>query len=105
MSEYLMTNDGQALIRNKTVLELGAGTGLLSILCAKHLEASRVVATDGDEGVVEALNTNLFVNGLEGTESIGTSQLLWGRTLPETVHEYDNATHSYDVVLGADIVR
>lgn len=105
MSEYLMTKDGRALIRNKKVLELGAGTGLLSILCAKYLEAGRVVATDGDEGVVEALNTNVFLNGLEGLESMDTSQLLWGRTLPETVHERDDATHSYDVVLGADIVR
>ena len=52
-------------VRGKHVLELGAGTGLVSIVCARYLGAQLVLATDGDEGVVEALKTNLSLNGLD----------------------------------------
>jgi len=40
LGSYLLTTEGADLIRDKSVLELGAGTGFLPILCAKHLEAT-----------------------------------------------------------------
>jgi protein-L-isoaspartate O-methyltransferase len=42
---YLLQNP--SLIEGKSILELGAGTGYLSILCSKYMGASHVLATDG----------------------------------------------------------
>jgi hypothetical protein len=58
---YLVSETGRASIHGKRLFELGAGTGMLSILCAKHLGVAGVVATDGDEAVVDAIKTNLFL--------------------------------------------
>ncbi|KAK0273409.1 hypothetical protein LTR35_001867 [Friedmanniomyces endolithicus] len=103
LGSYLLTTEGASLIHDKSVLELGAGTGFLSILCAKHLEARHVTATDGDEGVVEALRENLFLNGLDQEEQVVTSILRWGRGLQGTWVEEDCEAWPYDTVIGADI--
>jgi len=104
LGSYLLTSEGVEHVREKNVLELGAGTGFLSILCAKHLQAKHVASTDGDEGVVEALRENLFVNGLDDVEKVLTSILRWGQGLRGTWVEEDCETWPYDVVVGADIV-
>jgi protein-lysine N-methyltransferase EEF2KMT len=100
LGSYLV-RDGRELIRGKHVLELGAGTGLLSILCAKHLEARHVAATDGSELVVDELKENIFINGLEGDPRISSAVLKWGWPL-ENMQFADDS--SFDIVLGADIV-
>lgn len=104
LGRYLMTAEGSSLIIGKSVLELGAGTGFLSILCAKHLESRHVTTTDGDEGVVEALKENLFLNHLDDERKVLTSVLRWGRGLKGTWVEDDCETWPYDTIIGADIV-
>ena len=81
LGSYLLSPQVSDLIDGKKVIELGAGTGFLSILCAKHLGAKHVTATDGDEGVVEALKENLFFNGLDDEGRVNASVLRWGRGL------------------------
>lgn len=105
LGSYLLSAEGSGLIRAQSVLELGAGTGFLSILCAKHIEAKHVTATDGDEGVVEALRENLFLNRLDEQERVLTSILRWGRGLRGTWVDEDCEAWPYDTVIGADIVR
>ncbi|KAF2434468.1 hypothetical protein EJ08DRAFT_657212 [Tothia fuscella] len=95
-----LVSQGKHIIEGKRVLELGAGTGLLSILCAKWLGASHVRATDGDDGVIEALSSNIFLNGLQETGRIDARSLKWGRVLDETEEGQQNPV---DVVIGADI--
>ena len=58
---YLFTQRPE-LVEEKHVLELGAGTGFLSLLCAGHLEAKHVLATDGMEPVCEGLQSNIDLN-------------------------------------------
>ncbi|KIW02146.1 uncharacterized protein PV09_06631 [Verruconis gallopava] len=98
LSRYLV--EGKKIVKDKHVLELGAGTGLVSILCARWLGAKHVTATDGDDSVVEDMQKNIFLNGLEGDNSIYAKSLKWGH-----VFEEDEAGQSpyFDVVLGADI--
>lgn len=91
-------------MRDKNVLELGAGTGFVSILAAKHLSARHVIVTDGDEGVVEALKENFFLNGLDDERTVNASVLRWGRGLRGTWLEEDCESWPYDLVVGADIV-
>lgn len=91
-------------MRDKNVFELGAGTGFVSILCAKHLGAKHVTATDGDEAVIEALKENLFLNGLDDEAKVNASVLRWGRALKDSWVEEEFEDWPYDVILGADIV-
>ena len=104
LGSYLLTTEGSSLIKGQSVLELGAGTGFLSILCAKLLEAKHVTATDGDEGVVEALKENLYLNELDDEDKVLTSILRWGRGLKGTWVQEDCEAWPYDTVIGADIV-
>lgn len=100
LTKYLALNGG-ALIRGKNVLELGAGTGLVSLFVAKYLKPSHVAVTDGDEAVVDSISTNMYLNGLEGSRQMSSLVLRWGRMLSDTQFA---AEEPFDVVLGADIV-
>ncbi|KAK8044009.1 nicotinamide n-methyltransferase [Apiospora rasikravindrae] len=102
LAAYLLTAAGQEIIRGKKVLELGAGTGFLAILCGKQLAAKRVTTTDGDEGVVEALQENLALNGLD-EQKVQATKLWWGDDLKGTWVERECEAEPYDVVVGADI--
>lgn len=93
------------MVNGKTILELGAGTGFLSILCAKHLQARYVLATDGNGEVVDGLKSNIIVNGLERDRRIQAAVLQWGNTLADEVLKNSDGTLQYDMVIGADIVR
>ncbi|XXG97892.1 hypothetical protein Hte_004208 [Hypoxylon texense] len=103
LGSYLLTRDGSRLVRGKNIFELGAGTGFLSILLAKHLQAKHVTATDGDGGVIESLKENLALNNLEDQQQVRTETLRWGHDLKGVWVEDDCTTHPYDVVIGADI--
>lgn len=104
LAAFLALDNQSVSIRDRTVLELGAGSGFLSIFCAKHLGAKSVMATDGDETVVDALKTNIFLNGLEGSGKIDSCVLRWGRTLTGTALEEQFEEHPLDLVMAADVV-
>jgi predicted nicotinamide N-methyase len=108
LGSYLVSDDGREKIRAKRLFELGAGTGMLSILCARHLEVASIVATDGDEGVVDAIKTSLFLNELDGDSSSGclirTAALKWGWPINATTFSEDYGMEVPDVLLGADVV-
>jgi len=105
LGTYLCSEEGKKLVNGKTILELGAGTGFISILCAKHLQARYVLATDGNGEVVDGLKTNIVVNGLERDRRIQTAVLQWGHTLIDEELKSSDGSLQYDLVLGADIVR
>lgn len=98
LGEYLC-REQPMLVRRKRVLELGAGTGYVSVLCAKHLGAAECVATDGSLDVVNNLPANLELNGLSDKQ-VASRELSWGPTLPDWL---DPESASFDVILGADI--
>jgi predicted nicotinamide N-methyase len=81
---------------------------MLSILCANHLGISGVVATDGDEAVVDAIKTNAFLNEQDGAAPsqglIRTAALKWGRYIQASTFTEDYGLGAPDVVLGADVV-
>lgn len=77
----------------KKVLELGAGTGLVSLVAARL--GARVLATDGDEGVVEGLRGNVSINDMAQEVEVQVRRWAGGREWPE---------EKVDLVLGADVV-
>jgi predicted nicotinamide N-methyase len=103
-----VSDKGGKMLHGRRVLELGAGTGMLSILCAKHLGVSGIVATDGDEAVVDAIKTNAFLNGLDGSHPsqkiVETAALKWGRRINASTFAEDYGMEVPDVLLGADVV-
>ncbi|RYY84222.1 hypothetical protein EON63_09705 [archaeon] len=63
-------------LKHKQVLELGCGTGFLSVLCSV-LGAKFVLATDGDEGSVELSRQNFLANSAALSGAYRCSRLLW----------------------------
>ncbi|KAF5875057.1 putative protein fam86a protein [Botrytis fragariae] len=130
LSTYISLNPH--LISNKTILELGCGTGFISILCAKFLSAKHVLATDGSPETLTLMNTSLFLNNLteaitptpsqNTTSKTSICELTWGHMLPtgefETFPEFlsskcppsnppptagSNET-PLDLILAADVI-
>ncbi|KAF9880670.1 hypothetical protein CkaCkLH20_01712 [Colletotrichum karsti] len=101
LGQYLCAN--RQIITGRRVLELGAGTGYLAILCAKHLAAARVVASDGSDDVINNLPESFFLNDLQDSELVRPMELRWGHALVGTEDQQWNNGESVDVVIGADI--
>ncbi|KAJ6784621.1 hypothetical protein PWT90_10889 [Aphanocladium album] len=109
LGQYLC--ERPAIVRGRRVLELGAGTGYLSILCARHLGAAHVLASDGSDDVLNNLPDNLYLNGLQEEQGQSSScsaviapmDVKWGHALIGTEEERWNGGRAVDVVLGADV--
>ena len=104
LAHFLLTDEGKTCVTGKVILELGAGTGMLSVLCAKFLDASRVIATDGVAGVVESMKENFLTSGLNIPKAIECELLRWGWMLKGAIFDETTERNSVDTVLGADIV-
>ena len=101
MGQFLCLNE--SLVTGKNILELGAGTGYLSILCAKHLQAAHAVASDGSDDVVTNLTNNFSLNHLQDSGRVEAMQLEWGHALATGDDAIWDRRQPIDVVLGADI--
>ena len=103
LGAYLASPDGLDVVRGTDVIELGAGTGFLSILCAKHLGARFVMSTDGSREVITDIRTNLGLNDLNEGDVIQTALFPWGYALINGVADRRDANLAFDVVIGADV--
>ncbi|XP_017313590.1 uncharacterized protein LOC108259000 isoform X2 [Ictalurus punctatus] len=101
LCKFLETPDGrqQMNLLDKTVLEIGAGTGLLSIVIT--LLGAKLTATDLPE-ILSNLRYNLNRNTrwLRRHEP-EVKELSWGYELEKT---FPRSLHHYDYVLAADVV-
>jgi Ribosomal protein L11 methylase len=106
--DLLENKEGQGFLKEKVVLELGCGAAMASIAASK-LGAKRVIATDGNEEVLDLAQRNLefnniFPNGDDRKQEQSShrlfgqaSYLKWGSL--DTVDFYDSA----DIVIGSDL--
>lgn len=101
LGTYLCEN--RSIVKDKRILELGAGTGYLSIMCACFLESYHVIASDGSDDVINNLPENIYLNGLQDSSRISPMDVKWGHALLGTEEESWNGGRPVDVVLGADI--
>ena len=104
LGAYLISEAGSRHATGKRVIEVGAGTGFLSILCAKYLDARYVLTTDGSREVVAELKANLELNKLEEGDLIKSAVFEWGRTLIGGPADCRDAGTAYDLLIGADVV-
>lgn len=98
-----------ATTSHRNIVELGAGTGLLSLVLGKLLRNSpetTIIATDVDSSVLDQLQANIDLNGL--ASGVGTSELDWEFSKEEIV-AWESASFPdggrADLIFGADIVR
>ena len=103
LGTYLCSPSCAITVTDQNILELGAGTGYLSILCAKHLHAAHVTVTDGSDTIVADLASNFFLNGLQNNPVIEAKELKWGQALVSGEQTEWNQGRTVDVVLGADV--
>ncbi|KAL8766041.1 MAG: hypothetical protein Q9209_007070 [Squamulea sp. 1 TL-2023] len=93
--------DGRHFVQNKSILELGAGLGFVSVLCGKHLKARHVLITDASEPVLCTAQQNIEINGVD--DIVKTAVLKWGSPDLGRVLESEGKAVSYDLVLGSDM--
>ncbi|KAJ5573134.1 hypothetical protein N7450_010118 [Penicillium hetheringtonii] len=102
LGTYLSTKSGEALVRDKRVIELGAGTGFLSLFCAKYLGAN-VVATDREQFLIDNMNTCVALNSEnlspEGKIPMYAGIWDWGTKL-----QGEGIGEEFDVAIGADLI-
>ena len=103
LGTYLVSEPEGHRIQGRRILELGAGTGFLSILCSKGLQAAFVLATDGSAEVVTDINSNLEVNQML-REQVDSFVLPWGHSMINGKVDQRADGMQYDLVLGADVV-
>ncbi|XP_068121357.1 protein-lysine methyltransferase METTL21E-like [Hyperolius riggenbachi] len=96
---FLEKNQKQFCIEDKCIIEIGSGTGLVSIVAS--LLGAQVIATD-----LEALIGNLQYNVLRNTKlrckhTPQVKELTWGSNLEET---FPRSSLHFDYILAADVV-
>ncbi|PHH82981.1 hypothetical protein CDD82_4095 [Ophiocordyceps australis] len=101
LGQYLSQNP--QVVAGRRVLELGAGTGYLSMLCAKYLSPAHVTLSDGSDDVVSSFANNLLLNRLqEDSSHITFVKLIWGHPLIGADAQWIKG-EPVDVILGADV--
>ncbi|XP_067352290.1 uncharacterized protein [Channa argus] len=96
---YLDNNREKVNLQGKEVLELGAGTGLVTIVAS--LLGASVTATDLPE-VLSNLRANVMRNTRESCKDIPKVKALsWSFDMEST---YPSSVYHYDYVLAADVV-
>ncbi|XP_072770848.1 protein-lysine methyltransferase METTL21C [Nerophis lumbriciformis] len=99
LCQYLESNQQQVSVQDKAVLEIGAGTGLLSIVAS--LLGAWVTATDLPE-VLGNLRFNLSKNTRgRCRHTPQVAPLSWGYDLERS---YPTSVYRYDYILAADVV-
>eukprot|EP01119_Soliformovum_irregulare_P020327 TRINITY_DN6557_c0_g1_i2.p1 TRINITY_DN6557_c0_g1~~TRINITY_DN6557_c0_g1_i2.p1 ORF type:complete len:179 (+),score=52.91 TRINITY_DN6557_c0_g1_i2:232-768(+) len=91
--------DQQATIQSskfqeKTIVELGAGCGLVGISIAKLFPSSKILITDLGP-LVPLIEKNIKLNGLDSSQVIA-QEYFWGNEIPDSIQA--------DVIVASDCV-
>ncbi|EQC36495.1 hypothetical protein SDRG_05947 [Saprolegnia diclina VS20] len=101
LAEYLHAHAD--IVAAKRVLELGAGTGLASLV-SRLAGASDLVATDGDLEVVnDVLAWNVQSNAPDAT-NLHTASLWWGDAASNAAFAERFGDHRFDVLIAGDVL-
>jgi len=94
LSKYLEKNFQEGYFKNKRVIEIGSGCGLVGISAA--LLGANVVLTDM-ASVLEILQENVNINLPNPKGNVAVKELLWGEDVA-------HVQPPFDMILGADII-
>lgn len=75
VDSVLLTEFARDIKRNSRIIDLGTGTGILSILMSKKVNAQKIVGVELQGDVAEMATRSVKINGLENIISIVRSDL------------------------------
>ncbi|KAF7585519.1 hypothetical protein BBP40_010737 [Aspergillus hancockii] len=105
LGTYLSTPTGANHVAGKRVIELGAGTGFVSMYTAKYLRPRFILATDREGALIGNMKDSKGRNGLGGEFRVGAWE--WGTPLvylaEDDAEGMDKEDLTFDVALGADL--
>eukprot|EP00029_Vermamoeba_vermiformis_P003270 TRINITY_DN13664_c0_g1_i1.p1 TRINITY_DN13664_c0_g1~~TRINITY_DN13664_c0_g1_i1.p1 ORF type:complete len:243 (+),score=18.38 TRINITY_DN13664_c0_g1_i1:22-729(+) len=100
LCHYIKQN--KEIFKNKSLIELGAGTGLPS-LYASHYCGSPLFVTDGNDEVLDVLNQNVALN-ITDKDRLQTMKLYWENKTDMDAALKTTNNKGFDIILGADII-
>lgn len=96
------------LLRGRSVLELGAGCGLVGLVAAQASTTTRVVITDGDASKVRLCASNIaeYADGSPHGTNAMAAHLAWGPAAAQRAKETGSlgSPSAFDVILAAQVV-
>ncbi|KAM3876739.1 methyltransferase like 21e [Diretmus argenteus] len=99
LCHFLDANRDKYNLTDKNVIELGAGTGLVTIVSS--MLGAKVTSTDLPD-VLSNLRHNVLRNTKGHCKYIPqVTELIWGQELEQ---RFPRATHCFDYILAADVV-
>ncbi|KAM9817129.1 methyltransferase like 21e [Neosynchiropus ocellatus] len=99
LCHFLEANQDKFNLIDHNVIELGAGTGLVTIVAS--LLGAKVTSTDLPD-VLGNLQYNVTRNTKGNSKYVPlVTELIWG---PEVAQRFPRATHRFDYILAADVV-
>ncbi|CAK6965901.1 methyltransferase like 21e [Scomber scombrus] len=99
LCHFLETNRDEYNLKEKNVIELGAGTGLVTIVSS--LLGAKVTSTDLPD-VLGNLQFNVMSNTKDRCKYTPVvTDLIWGQDVEQ---RFPRATHCFDYILAADVV-
>lgn len=105
LAKYIEKN-AESLILGKTVLEVGSGGALPSILCG-HIGAKYVISTDyPDPELIENIDRNIKENNVENNcSALG---YIWGNPTNEIIdtlkEKTSNTSNTFDIIILSDVI-
>lgn len=109
LGSFLATPEGEKLVRGKRVIELGAGTGFLSLFCARHLGVRAVVSSDREPALISNMHKCIALNRTDDSVFPFIPALWdWGSPLEITDdlnYLIEDGDLRFDIALGADLVQ
>ena len=90
-----LRNKNKEIFKNKNIIELGTGCGLLGISILKQIPAiGHYTFSDYQESVINNLKTNLIRNKLKENKKYDILKLDW--------RDYEKIDLKYDIILGSE---
>lgn len=96
LNDYIYRN--MDLFRCSSIIELGAGLGIVSILIDKLGLSKTIIASDGDETTLNLLETNISLTNA----NVICKKLVWGNSFD--IGLIKNEFFCFDLIVGADII-
>lgn len=117
LCHYMTQHPGLFVTHDSLMLELGCGTGIISILYKMikdsqgDCKAGTSIVTDGDSNLLQQVSTNFQLNGSlsnDGDVNIGFQRLRWNEDELSNYNEIDlilAADVTYDTSVIPDLVK
>ena len=70
VDSVLLTEFAKDMKKNKTIVDLGTGTGIIGILLSKKVEASKVIGIEIQKDVAEMASRSVELNNLQNIMQI-----------------------------------